>query len=296
MENILKHELSPVPLFLAKTNRQLLSAKNKADLQDILTEKTTAKILTNLPKSQSPTCLLIDAPGLIQVIGKPENASTFADLADVFSGIVKGKSGKGYSRDDILFGRCLETSIKDGTRFDWVGNMRPIRKVIYSRHVKLPQTLQQFITHSKNKAELASFLSNELMMSAKDLSEGHELIITGGFDDTNQAWSSCQSDVSQVKSSHKEADTRFILHVKEAKEVGYNRVVIQCRDTDVLVLAVGHRKHQPSQIWRSCGTSEKPKYIPVHAINYPPLVMDNVITYHSVTGCDTTNQFSGKAE
>ena len=73
-------------------------------------------------------------------------------------------------------------------------------------------------------------------------------------------------------------------------------MVIQCRDTDVLVLAVGHRKHQPSQIWMSCGTSEKPKYIPVHAINYPPLVMDNVITYHSVTGCDTTNQFSGKAE
>jgi len=35
----------------------------------------------------------------------------------------------------------------------------------------------------------------------------------------------------------------------------------------------------------SCGTSEKPKYIPVHAINYTPLVMDNVIAYHSVTGC-----------
>ena len=46
----------------------------------------------------------------------------------------------------------------------------------------------------------------------------------------------------------------------------------------------------------SCGTSKKPKYIPVHAINYPPLVMDNVIAYHSVTGCDTTSQLSGKAK
>ena len=94
-----------------------------------------------------------------------------------------------------------------------------------------------------------------------------------------------------MKSSHEEADTRLILHVKEAKEAGYNCMVIQCRDTDVLVLAVGHCKQLPSEIWMSCGTSEKPKYIPVHAINYPPLVMDNVIAYHSVTGCDTTSQF-----
>jgi len=78
--------------------------------------------------------------------------------------------------------------------------------------------------------------------------------------------------------------------------MGYSRVVIQRRDTDVLVLAEGHYNHLPSEIWMSCGTSKKPKYIPVHAINYPPLVMDNVIAYHLVTGCDTTNQFSGKAK
>ena len=35
----------------------------------------------------------------------------------------------------------------------------------------------------------------------------------------DQAWSSCRSDISQVKSSHKKADTRLILHVREAKEV-----------------------------------------------------------------------------
>ena len=123
----------------------------------------------------------------------------------------------------------------------------------------------------------------------------NELITTSGFTDTDQAWSSFQSESSQLKSNHKEDDTWLILHVKEAKEVGYSRVVIQCHDTDVLVLAVGHRKHLPSEIWMSCGSSEKPKCIPVHAINYPPLVMDSVIAYHPVTGCDTTSQFSGKA-
>jgi len=36
--------------------------------------------------------------------------------------------------------------------------------------------------------------------------------------------------------------------------MGYSRVVIQYRDTDVLVLAEGHRKHLPSEIWMSCGS------------------------------------------
>jgi len=101
------------------------------------------------------------------------------DLADVFSAIVKGKFGKGYSRVDVLFDRYLETSIKDGMHSDWAGLMRPIRRVIGSRHVKLPQSSKQFISHATNKAELALFLSNELMTSAKDLSEGHELITAG---------------------------------------------------------------------------------------------------------------------
>lgn len=44
------------------------------------------------------------------------------------------------------------------------------------------------------------------MTSAKDLSKGHELIIAGGFDDADQTWSLCQSDISQLKSNHEEAD------------------------------------------------------------------------------------------
>ena len=74
--------------------------------------------MTNLLKSQSPTCLLIDALALIQAIGKPEKTNSFGDLADVFLAIVTGKFGKGYSRVDVLFDRYLQTSIKDGSRSD----------------------------------------------------------------------------------------------------------------------------------------------------------------------------------
>jgi len=188
LENILKHELSPVPLALTKTDHKLLST-NKSDLIDILTEKTTVKTMDHLPYSDAPTCLLIDGPAVIQAI-------------------------VGYSRVDVLFDRYFETSIKDGTRSNRAGVMRPIRRVIDSRCVKLPQNWKQFISHSRNKAELASFLSSELIRNASDLSQGHELVLAGGFEDASGVWSSSRDKISQLKSNHEEADTRQILHAR----------------------------------------------------------------------------------
>ena len=51
-------------------------------------------------------------------------------------------SDSGNSRVDVLFDRYLETSIKDGTHSDHAGVMRPIRRVIDSRDVKMPQKLE----------------------------------------------------------------------------------------------------------------------------------------------------------
>ena len=40
--------------------------------------------------------------------------------------------------------------------------------------------------------------------------------------------------------SHEEADTRMLLHVKDAMNCGFKSVMIRTVDTDVVVLAVTH--------------------------------------------------------
>lgn len=40
--------------------------------------------------------------------------------------------------------------------------------------------------------------------------------------------------------SHEEADTRILLHVKDAMNSGFKDVMIRTVDTDVVVLAVAH--------------------------------------------------------
>lgn len=62
------------------------------------------------------------------------------------------------------------------------------------------------------------------------------------------------------------------------------------------MLALGHRSEHSPEIWIDSGTSKHPKYIPVHSINQAPSVIDILMAFHAVTGCDTTSQFSGKGK
>ena len=86
----------------------------------------------------------------------------------------------------------------------------------------------------ENKANLTHFLSNEL--EKKVLDHGQEIVVSGGFEDPEEVASAAGIDVSHLQASHEEADTCILLHAADATTKGYQRLIIHCRDTDVLVL------------------------------------------------------------
>ena len=84
-----------------------------------------------------------------------------------------------------------------------------------------------------------------------------------------------------------------MLHAKDALQQSFDRIVIGCRDTDVLVLLV-HYKHQlPREIWLKSETARDPKYVPVHEIKLDVAMRSTLPAFHAVTGCDTVSQFAG---
>ena len=105
-------------------------------------------------------------------------------------------------------------------------------------------------------------------------------------------WSSCQQDINQLSATHEEVDTSLLLHAGDANSSGYQRVVINSRDTDVLVLALGLPDCLRPEMWFSSGTSKKWKYIPVHNI-LPVQVLQNIIAFRAMSGFDRTSQFAG---
>ena len=148
----------------------------------------------------------------------------------------------------------------------------------------------------ENKANLIRFLTDELLRQAEELPEGQEVVVAGGSKMLEIFVSTSAGLLHHLDSTQEEADTRIIVHVLDAQRQNAKRVIVCSRDTDVLVLLV-HHMTLDDEVWMSAGIKNKPKYIPIHVIQaLQPYVRHNLLSYHALTGCDSTSQFSGHAK
>ena len=60
---------------------------------------------------------------------------------------------------------------------------------------------------------------------SSDVYGDSEIVTVGGFSDIDKFASTMGRDIESLKSDHEEADTRIILHAKEASDIGYERLV-----------------------------------------------------------------------
>jgi len=121
--------------------------------------------------------------------------------------------------------------------------------------VPLPKNLTNFLSLADNKVDLAHFLSEELCSQAPD---DKEIVVAGGFREELEVRSSkATTDLTHLKATHEEADTRLVLHAVHASSQ-FNTVVVSSRDTDVLVLLVSHfTRVQYEHLWMLSGTTKK---------------------------------------
>ena len=64
--------------------------------------------------------------------------------------------------------------------------------------------------------------------------------------------------------THKEADTRLLLHVADAVNRGSRKVCVRAVDTEVIVLAIASfEKINPDELWVAFGSGASFKYISV---------------------------------
>ena len=97
------------------------------------------------------------------------------------------------------------------------------------------------------------------MQKGEDLPERWELVTGGGFSSPTDARSTRRQTV-HLHSNHEEADTRLILHSCEAASEGYERLVLRCSDTDVLLLLFYFMPTRVAKVWMVSGTSTQQKH------------------------------------
>ena len=115
---------------------------------------------------------------------------------------------------------------------------------------------------------------------SSDVYGDSEIVTAGGFSDIDKSASTMGRDIESLKSDHEEADTRIILHAKEASDTGYVRLV---RFANELC----------QEIWIQTGNFKSPKFINVHQIYIQNIMRESLLGFHSIKGCDTVSQFRG---
>ena len=102
LDEILKHELLPVPVALAEMNGTLRTGSKAVLLQGITSGISCPSSLSNIVMQNAS--LIIDGQALVVAIGKPPGLVTFGDFANTFVEAVL-KAGANFNRIDVVFDR-----------------------------------------------------------------------------------------------------------------------------------------------------------------------------------------------
>ena len=150
--------------------------------------------------------LVIDGQALVMSLGRPHMSHKLEGFAKVFLKVVH-QYGLPFMRICAVFDRYDRLSIKEGT---WTNRKKgkPIRRVIETPDVPLPQDWQGFLSDPRNKADLTNFLSHELLRRAP----ANKCVVTAGglHEDTMVLCNMSDLDMHGITSTHEEADTHLI--------------------------------------------------------------------------------------
>ena len=164
---------------------------------------------------------------------------------------------QGYERVDVVFDAYHSVSIKGCTRERRKkGNLT--RRIVKC-DVPLPQDWIGFLSNIDNKSDLTMFLSDQIMMMAPPTLT---VVVAGGYkDETEVKSNNITLDLSPLKATHKEADTRIILHCIHSSS---ENVIVLARDTDIFILLLAHHYSMNNKlISMKAGTEKKPKYVSI---------------------------------
>ena len=93
------------------------------------------------------------------------------------------------------------------------------------------------------------------------------------------------------------ADSRMLLHVTHAAQLGHHHILIRTVDTDVVVLAVFAITYLPAgcELWLAFGTGKSVRYMAANqiAVSLGPEMSCALPIFHALTYCDTVSSFAG---
>ena len=297
LETLFAYELSAVPLSLFNPDGTM----KKCCKSDLLKEIEGDFTVENLEDNEKSTLTVIDCMVLVRMIcTETSMCKTFGELSDALLKAVMGMLKNGDNVDVVCDRDYIKDSIKGSERARRSQvKMQEIK--ILSEHMPLQKQRSKLLLNPKNKENICNFVFNQwTIKAATQLNEGQSLVLSGGYEEGLTAMRvTCQGKIAidALGSSHEQAYSRMFSHTVYAMETYVpERIIVWSIDTDVaaicprvtLLLNIG-------KLFFKTGVNNKKRFIPMHKTcseigNDMSLVLP---VTHALTGCDSTNAFSG---
>lgn len=196
----------------------------------------------------------------------------------------------------MVFDTYQENSIKDAERRFRGDDLRfQVARITTSRIVR---QWRKFLAQVRNKTSLIKFLAEEWKRQQyREKLNGKTLYVTREC----QCWKITEEgseEVPELISCQEEADTRLVLHAKNAADDGYAAVIVNSEDTDVFILLVAFCRSIDAKRYQRCGTQTRTKLVDIGkvALALGERLCRGRIGLHAFKGCDTVSAFSGKGK
>ncbi len=279
LDDFFRHENQVCPPSLSNFGK--LRQGTKADILSCLEN------CTELTSSQPNIDVIILDGAVVVNFLKPVAVRTFENYAvKVFLPYINAKLWQ-VSRLDIVCDQYPENSLKSQAR-----NKRGkgIRKRV-DRSTYMPKNWQQFLRDSANKTELFTYLVNYIKLQTTS----KQLVSTNG----SEVVCIPPNTTHLAPCNHEEADTRMILHLADAVDKGFLKILLRTVDSDVVVLCVAVvAKISVRELWIAFGTGKHFRYIAAHEIaaSLGPNKSQVLPMFHAYTGCDTVSSFATRGK
>ena len=300
IREVLAYPLSAAPLSLCTAEGTMVKT-NKAALLQLLSKTDCT---SHEPAPPSSAALIVDAMALLRTPKPTSLPGTLGELAKhVF--ICLARNFPQFRRIDFVADTYPEYSNKDVERSQRAQSHGEIRLRISSGQQHTPKQWAKFLSSGSSKTELVSFLVTEWSTDAyASHLKARQLYATDGISCVKlvspDGLTTTATECLRLNCSHEVADTRLLLHARDACAEGYTSVTIKSPDTDVAVLGCGlsHRFPDSMKLLFLPGSRSKVLLLNLSKIGSAlgTSVCDALIGMHAFTGCDTVSAFHGKGK
>lgn len=228
LRTIMSYSLSSVPATLSTLDGLGLSKTPKSKLLHCLRDHCKEEVSIVDPQNLVDSILIVDAMAVIQAYPTTKLPKTFNDLADSLLAYLFALADRFKAkRLDFVGDRYLPISIKNAERGRRTGNSGETM-AIYGGAQELPKQWKKFLASAENKRNLQKFIL-EAWSSNDKINTPLELLVAVTDNCVQLRWNQARcvaEEISALTSDHEEADTRLVLHAKNANMVQNTTTVI----------------------------------------------------------------------